>query len=118
MPIFKYYSALPKYTIPTFKDKTIFFAKPTVLNDPFDVSTKSIVEFKHFCDRLPWADYYEDILNNHGIFSMSRSERPDNYHLWCLYASNFDGFVVEFDEEKLSRYIIKWGYYLTKVSYN
>ena len=111
MSLFKYYSAVPEYTISTLRDKTIFFAKPMVLNDPFDVSAKTIVEFKLFCEKLQWNKRMADSLNNHGIFSMSRgkSVHPDNFHLWCLYASNFNGFVVEFDEDKLNEHITQWG---------
>ena len=86
----------------------MFFARPKVLNDPFDTSEKFILPYSHFCEKIGWKNESAEAFGRHGIFCMSRgddNERgPKNRHLWSLYASNYSGFVVEFNEQLLADY--------------
>ena len=88
--VYKYYSC-EEYNIDALQQRYFFFSKAERLNDPYDTSwllastwdfgkTQSLVE----------------IYNQYGICSFSRT--CTSMHLWALYASQFSGFVVEFDD--------------------
>lgn len=116
MHYFKYYS-VNKLTLQTLRNNRIFFASPSLLNDSFDTSTKIIEAYPIFCKEIGWSDYGAKNLDKHGIFSMAGGEKPNNRHLWSLYAGNFTGFVIEFRNDILELFAKHHGLCISAVQY-
>ena len=116
MNYYKYYSA-NKLSLNTLRNNKIFFASPSLLNDSFDTSAKVIEAYPSFCKKIGWSDYGAEQLDEHGVFSMTQGERPNNRHLWSLYAGNFTGFVIEFNNHVLELFANNHGLCVTFVQY-
>lgn len=114
--LYKYFQAID-LQIDTLRNMQLFFAHPSLLNDSFDTSNKLLSEFPYFCDKIGWSVELSRKLDSHGICSMSKGYRPDNRHLWSLYSGNYSGFVVEYNTEVLSKYIVENGMALSEVQY-
>ena len=112
--LYKYYPQENWNFIAT--DWTIRFTPVKELNDYFEcipvsdniLSTKSkeilLTEDKIDCSSPSVADYINEnlhsIINRYGVLSLTESS--DNLLMWSHYASAHEGFVVEFDTEKLN----------------
>lgn len=116
MAYFKYYS-VNKLTLQTLNRNRIFFANPRILNDCFDTSARVIDAYPDFCKKIGWTSIGRLNLDKHGIFSMSQGDRPHNRHLWSLYAGNYTGFAVEFDNAVLTEFMNNYGLYISSVQY-
>lgn len=116
MNYYKYYSA-NKLSLNTLRNNKIFFANPSILNDSFDTSAKVIEAYPYFCEQIGWSDYGAKSLDMHGIFSMTRGEKPNNRHLWSLYAGNFTGFAIEFRNDKLESFANQSDLCISSVQY-
>lgn len=110
MALFKYYSC-KKHNISAVSQGQIFFSLPSGLNDCFDVNPASIPSFKSLCERIDCSeDEMSKRLAEHAVCCFTKGERADNKHLWTFYASNFEGFAIEFDEKvigNLTKYYAK-----------
>lgn len=101
MSLFKYYSP-KKYNFAAIAQHQLFFCRPSGLNDPYDTTTVNINAFPGFCDKLNIKDpIFRKSLDEHVICCFSKGDKPDNRHLWAFYASNYEGFSVEYDENAL-----------------
>lgn len=47
-------------------------------------------------------DTFDEIFEKQGICCFTKSDKPDNKHFWSLYAGNYSGFALEFDEDELN----------------
>ena len=106
-----------KLTLNTLRHNRIFFARPCVLNDCFDTSSQLIKAYPQFCKKINWTDLNEIKLDKHAVFSMSQGYRPDNKHLWSLYAGNYTGYSIEFDGEIFDKFLVDNALYLSAVQY-
>lgn len=101
MKIYKYYA--PKdYNFDAFRRNQVFFSKPANFNDPFDTSALQIEPYKRFCKEIGWNSQLAQRVAEHGICCFTKSEKANNKHFWSHYADNYQGYVLEFDNEKIS----------------
>lgn len=101
MSLFKYYSP-KKYNFAAIAQHQLFFCRPSGLNDPYDTTVVNINAFPGFCKKLNIKDpIFRKSLDEHVICCFSKGDKPDNRHLWAFYASNYEGFSVEYDENAL-----------------
>ncbi len=111
--IYKYYPC-SQYSLNVLKNNQLFFSHPSNFNDPFDSSGLLIKPYKKFCDSIG-LEHIDEIFEKQGICCFTKSDKPDNKHFWSLYAGNYSGFAIEFDEDELnSKY---WTLHLEKVYY-
>lgn len=111
--IYKYYSC-DEYSFNVLKDNQLFFSHPSNFNDPFDSSELLVKPYKKFCDSVGLV-HIDEIFEKQGICCFTKSIKPDNKHFWSLYAGNYSGFALEFDEYELnSKYL---PLHLEKVHY-
>ena len=111
--IYKYYPC-NQYSINVLKDYQLFFSHPSNFNDPFDSSGLLVKPYKKFCDSIG-LEHIDEIFERQGICCFTKSNKPDNKHFWSLYAGNYSGFAIEFDENELnSKYL---PLHLEKVHY-
>ncbi len=96
--LLKYYP-VRDYHLEAFLKDELFFARPTVLNDSFDVSGKLIEPYPRFKTRIGWNSEKASILSEHGICSFIEAKSVDSERMWSFYADNFDGFAIEFDPQ-------------------
>lgn len=100
--IYKYYPC-NKYSLNVLKDNQLFFSHPSNFNDPFDSSFDLLVKpYKKFCEALNGIEKMTDVFEKQGICCFTKSSKPDNKHFWSLYAGNYTGFALEFDENELN----------------
>ncbi len=64
--LLKYYP-MRDYHLEAFLRNELFYARPTVLNDSFDVSGIIIESYPRFKTRIGWKKYKESIISEHGI---------------------------------------------------
>lgn len=101
MHLYKYYPP-KKHNFKAIAQKKIFFCYPSSLNDPNDTSITNIQAFPQFCRGLDVDNQkLKESLDRHAICCFSRGSKADNCHLWTFYASNYEGFAVEYDENVL-----------------
>ena len=101
MHLYKYYPPR-KHNFKAVAQNKLFFCYPSGLNDPNDTSITNIQAFPQFCQRLNVDNQrLEEFLDRHAICCFSKGNKADNRHLWAFYASNYEGFVVEYDENVL-----------------
>lgn len=99
MRLFKYYSP-KKYNFSAIAQQKLFFSHPSNLNDPYDTTILNIKAYHDFCQCLQIDEKtLKANLNKHAICCFSKGEKANNRHLWAFYASNYEGFAVEYDEE-------------------
>jgi hypothetical protein len=96
MEVYKYYSPVA-HNFEAIKEGYFFFCKVSKLNDPFDASY-DLIQSSKFKEMLhPYlAPNAKAIMDDYGTCSFC--EEPNNKVLWALYASNYSGFVVVFDD--------------------
>lgn len=100
--IYKYYPC-NQYSLNVLKDNQLFFSHPSNFNDPFDSSFDLLVKpYKKFCEALNGIKKITDVFERQGICCFTKSSKPDNKHFWSLYAGNYAGFALEFDENELN----------------
>lgn len=119
MRLFKYYSP-KKYNFSAVAQQKLFFSHPSNLNDPYDTTILNIKAYHDFCECLQIDEKTLTAnLNKHAICCFSKGENADNKHLWAFYASNYEGFAVEYDEEVIgnSAQIIALSLQLFDVDY-
>lgn len=98
--IYKYYPPT-NYSFDALQKGYFYFSKVSKLNDPFDASFKLVREFKSFLERTEYKENpaaAEALMGQYG--SCSFSYLSDNKNLWALYASDYKGFCIAFDEDK------------------
>lgn len=101
MHLYKYYPP-KKHNFKAIAQKKIFFCYPSSLNDPNDTSITNIQAFPQFCRGLDVDNQkLKESLDRHAICCFSKGSKADNCHLWTFYASNYEGFAVEYDENVL-----------------
>lgn len=100
MKIYKYY-APRDYNFDALCNNQLFFAKPSVLNDPFDTSDLFVKSYGKFSEAL-CLDKAEDLFEAHGICCFTKSAQANNRHFWSLYADCYKGYALEYDENELS----------------
>lgn len=111
--IYKYYPC-NKYSLNVLRSNRLFFSHPSNFNDPFDSSELLVKPYRKFCDSIG-LEHIDEIFEKQGICCFTKSDKPDNKHFWSLYAGNYTGFALEFNEDELnSRY---WTLRLEKVHY-
>ena len=111
--IYKYYS-YSDYSLDVLQNNQLFFSFPSNFNDPFDSSALLVKPYKKFCDSIGITSI-DEIFEKQGVCCFTKSIKPDNKHFWSLYAGNYTGFALEFDEDELnSKY---WTLHLEKVHY-
>lgn len=99
MRLFKYYSP-KKYNFSAVAQQKLFFSHPSNLNDPYDTTILNITAYPSFCRSLQIDEKTLTAnLNKHAICCFSKGKNADNKHLWAFYASNYEGFAVEYDEQ-------------------
>ena len=100
--IYKYYS-YNDYSLDVLRNNQLFFSHPSNFNDPFDSSFNLLVKpYKKFCDALHGIKNMSNAFEKQGIGCFTKSNKPDNKHFWSLYAGNYSGFALEFDEDELN----------------
>ncbi|MDP1558509.1 MAG: DUF2971 domain-containing protein [Nitrosomonas sp.] len=92
--LYKYHS-LTAYSLASLTNNTIWLAKPSSFNDPFDCAffiddRSENMETVNSCQVGT-----RDVIQNLGICSFS--EVPDNILMWSHYANHHKGFCVEYD---------------------
>lgn len=113
--IYKYYPC-NKYSLNVLKDNQLFFSHPSNFNDPFDSSFDLLVKpYKKFCAAINGIENMTDIFEMLGICCFSKSDKPDNKHFWSLYAGNYTGLALEFNEDELNNEYIPL--HLCRVNY-
>lgn len=107
--VYKYYSPT-EYNFDALSKGYFFFSKVSKLNDPFDCSFKLIEQSKKFLQHLGFINREKeasDIMKQYGTCSFSRLK--GNKRMWALYANNYQGFCVEFDDKQFDTpRIISW----------
>lgn len=98
--IYKYYS-FTDYSLDVLRNNQLFFSHPSNFNDPFDSSGLLVKPYKKFCDNIG-LEHIDEIFEKQGICCFTKSDKPDNKHFWSLYAGNYSGFALEFDEDELN----------------
>ena len=101
--LYKYYP-LEDYNLKVFSNQEIFFTKPHACNDSFDVSEKLIDPYPEFRRRVGWNEQMRFGLGLHGIFSLTEAENVKNSRMWSLYANNYNGFAIEFNEAQFTAF--------------
>ena len=100
--VYKYYSPT-EYNQDALINQYFWFSKRSILNDPFDLNLQILNSFPKFKDLLENHGYdleiYNETLNNFAICCFTK--RPNNQHFWSLYAGNFQGWCLEFDQDNL-----------------
>ena len=98
----KYYS-YNVYSLDVLRNNQLFFSHPSNFNDPFDSSFNLLVKpYKKFCDALHGIKNMSNAFEKQGIGCFTKANKPDNKHFWSLYAGNYSGFALEFDEDELN----------------
>lgn len=106
MHLYKYYPP-KKHNFKAIAQKKIFFCYPSSLNDPNDTSITNIQAFPQFCRGLDVDNQkLKESLDRHAICCFSKGSKADNCHLWTFYASNYEGFAVEYDENVLKDLVL------------
>ena len=100
--LFKYYPN-KDYHRRAFRDRQLFLAKPRVLNDAFDTSHILIEPYKEFQKRVGWDKEMAARFESHGICSFIEAPDVRNERMWAFYASNYDGFAIEYNEAEFSK---------------
>lgn len=98
--VYKYYSPTD-YNFDALIKGYFFFSKVSKLNDPFDCSFKLIEQSKDFLQCLRLNDREKeasDIMKQYGTCSFSRLK--GNKRMWALYANNYQGFCIEYDDRQ------------------
>lgn len=107
--VYKYYSPT-EYNFDALSKGYFFFSKVSKLNDPFDCSFKLIEQSKEFLQRLGLINKEKeasDIMKQYGTCSFSRLN--GNKRMWALYANNYQGFCIEYDDGQFDTpRIISW----------
>ena len=107
--VYKYYSPT-EYNFDALIKGYFFFSKVSKLNDPFDCSFKLIEQSKKFLQHSSLINKEKeasDIMKQYGTCSFSRLN--GNKRMWALYANNYQGFCVEFDDKQFDTpRIISW----------
>jgi hypothetical protein len=107
MILYKYY---PANRVSVLRDRRIYFTKPAVLNDPFEVHLPVIVpttDRSRVAD-VPWfANLLDEASRRHSsdlpmhavdsIVVLSLSSRADSLLMWSHYADWHAGFVMALD---------------------
>jgi len=113
--LYKYYPC-EIYNLDALANGYLWFSNPKILNDPFDCN------FGGFRNSKAFAVYSKDqqqqmyeLFEKFGICSFTQD--PCNQHFWSLYANNYSGFCLVFDENELNRKLISLGIMLEKVKY-
>ncbi len=102
--IYKYYT--PKeYNLEALRKGYFFFSKAKHLNDPFELSFSLFAGLK-INNNVNFKGDYEP-LKDYGICCFT--PKYDNKRMWAMYAANYTGFVVEFDESFLKHYKFDWA---------
>lgn len=100
--IYKYY-APTEYNLDALINQYFWFSKRAALNDPFDMNVQILNTFPEFKKLLESCGYdlekYNKTLEDFAICCFTRS--PNNQHFWSLYASNFQGWCLEFEQDNL-----------------
>ena len=96
MNVFKYYPPCD-YHFDALLAGYFFFCKVLKLNDPFDASfdliqSPSLIKFNNTL----LTKNAKKIMDDYGTCSFSTEK--GNKMMWALYADNYKGFVVEFDD--------------------
>lgn len=96
MSVYKYYSSQP-YNFEALIEGYFYFCKVSKLNDPYDASF-DLLQSPNFLKFIKpkLSLNAREIMSNYGTCSFC--EEKDNKVLWALYAGNYSGFVVEYDE--------------------
>lgn len=99
--IYKYYPNNDN-TFDALKNCYFYFRKVCKLNDPYDCSFSLLNSDAYIkkLENLGMAPNAKEIMRNYGTCSFSKCK--DNMHLWSLYASNFSGIVIGYDEHVLN----------------
>ena len=96
--VYKYYP--PKdYNFDAIKDGYFFLCKAKHQNDPFELSFSL---FSELTIGKGIASKKIEPLKEYGICSFTTAY--DNKRMWAMYADNYSGFVVEFDDCYLEDY--------------
>ena len=105
--IYKYYPCTADYTKEMFETGYFYFATPPNSNDPWDTNLVFIKNYPDFVEELesspvskvfPSVNEFIKTFEEYGICCFS--EEQDNEHLWSLYANNYSGLCLGFDENK------------------
>lgn len=100
--VFKYY-APTEYNLDALIRRYFWFSKREFLNDPYDLNAHILEAFPKFKNLLEEYGYdvdkYYKTLNKFALCSFTQSN--NNQHFWSLYADNFQGWCLEFDENNL-----------------
>lgn len=100
--IYKYY-APTEYNLDALINQYFWFSKRAYLNDPFDMNLQVIETFPKFKKLLENHGYdleaYNKTLNDFAICCFTK--RSKNQHFWSLYAANFQGWCLEFEQDNL-----------------
>lgn len=96
MNVYKYYPP-QRYSFDALTKGYFYFCKVSKLNDPYDASF-DLIQSPGFRKKLLTItdSKAKEIMGNYGTCSFC--EDKDNKVLWALYADNYKGFVVEFDD--------------------
>lgn len=97
MRVYKYYPPR-QHHFDALKNGYFFFCKVSKLNDPYDASFDLLNKSPIFLQKIaPLLDHNaKNIMSQYG--SCSFCEEKDNKVLWALYADNYKGFVVEYED--------------------
>lgn len=96
MNVYKYYSP-QTYNFEALIEGYFYFCKVSKLNDPYDASF-DLIQSPNFKEKIlpKLAPNAKNIMADYGTYSFC--EEKDNKVLWALYADNYRGFVVEYDD--------------------
>lgn len=100
--VYKYY-APSEYNLDALINQYFWFSKRSALNDPYDMNLQVLDAFPKFKELLEYKGYdldvYDKTLNDFAICCFTK--RPNNQHFWSLYAGNFHGWCLEFEQDDL-----------------
>ena len=100
--VYKYYSPT-EYNLDALINRYFWFSKRSALNDPYDMNLQVLEVFQKFKELLNDHGYdleaYNKTLNDFAICCFTK--RPENQHFWSLYAGNFQGWCLEFEQDNL-----------------
>ena len=100
--IYKYY-APTEYNLDALINEYFWFSKRAYLNDPFDMNLQILNIFPKFKELLESHGYdldkYNKIVGDFAICCFTKD--LDNQHFWSLYAGNFQGWCLEFEQDNL-----------------
>lgn len=103
--IYKYYPHNQPYSVSMLKEGYFFFCIPSNSNDPWDTNLTFIKNYPDFYETLQKSPALREYTGEKDFIKTFQeygiccfSEERDNEHFWSLYANNYSGLCLGFEE--------------------